>query len=430
MREGGRIAAAIEVLDEILGRHRPASEALKDWGKAHRFAGAGDRHAIGTLVYDVLRRKNSLAHRMGEASPRAYVLAALHDVWKRSTDAIARAVEEEHGPGALTAQERSALAAAGTSAAPAHVAGDYPEWLAPSFARAFGGQAAEEGRALAERAPVDLRANILKADRPRVLKALEKFNAVAGPLSPWCVRIEPSGPDRRSPHVEAEPAHGKGWFEVQDAASQVAALMSGAKAGEQVADICAGAGGKTLALAALMGNKGQVHAYDSDRHRLRPIFERLARAGARNVQVLGADEGARLGHLEGKIDCVVIDAPCSGSGAWRRNPDSKWRLTEKQLRQRIADQKAVLERGAGLVKPGGRLLYITCSVLPEENDDQVQAFLAAHPEFAAVSYREQWRTAIGTEPPASAREAADTLLLTPRRHATDGFFIAVIRRQP
>ncbi|MGE3871541.1 MAG: MFS transporter, partial [Parvibaculaceae bacterium] len=221
MREGGRIAAAIEVLDEILGRHRPASEALKDWGKAHRFAGAGDRHAIGTLVYDVLRRKNSLAHRMGEASSRAYVLAALHDVWKRSTDAIARAVEEEHGPGALTAQERSALAAAGTSAAPAHVAGDYPEWLAPSFARAFGGQAAEEGRALAERAPVDLRANILKADRPRVLKALEKFNAVAGPLSPWCVRIEPSGPDRRSPHVEAEPAHGKGWFEVQDAASHV-----------------------------------------------------------------------------------------------------------------------------------------------------------------------------------------------------------------
>lgn len=428
MREGGRISAAIEVLEEIAGRHRPASEALKDWGRAHRFAGAGDRHAIGTLVYDVLRRKNSLAHRMGGDTSRAIVLGALRDVWKRSPDEIARAFEGEHGPGALTELETAALGREPPGAAPAHVAGDYPEWLGPSLARAFGDAAADEGRALAERAPVDLRANILKAARPRVLKALEKFNAVAGPLSPWCVRLNPPGPDKRSPHVEAEPAHGKGWFEVQDAGSQVATLMSGAKASEQIADICAGAGGKTLALAALMGNKGQIHAYDQDKHRLRPIFERLQRAGARNVQVLGADEGVRLDILKGKIDCVVIDAPCSGSGAWRRNPDSKWRLTEKQLAQRIADQKAVLERGAELVKPGGRLLYITCSVLPEENDDQVQAFLQAHPDFSLIPYREQWTKAIGTEPPRSAGMAKDTLLLTPHTHATDGFFIALMRK--
>jgi 16S rRNA (cytosine967-C5)-methyltransferase len=428
MREGGRIAAAIEVLDDIAGRHRPASEALKDWGRAHRFAGAGDRHAIGTLVYDVLRKKNSLAFHMGEANSRALVLGALRDVWKRSPDEIARAFEGEHGPGALTEKETQALQREPAGDAPAHIAGDYPEWLAPSFVRAFGDAAAVEGRALAERAPVDLRANILKADRPRVLKALEKFNAVAGPLSPWCVRITAPGPDKRSPHVEAEPAHGKGWFEVHDAGSQVAALMSGAKAGEQIADICAGAGGKTLALAAMMANKGQIHAYDSDKHRLRPIFERLQRAGARNVQVLGADESVRLDQLKGKIDCVVIDAPCSGSGAWRRNPDSKWRLTERQLGQRIADQKAVLERGAELVKPGGRLNYITCSVLPEENDDQVEAFLAAHPDFSLIPYRDQWTKAIGTAPPSSAGTGKDTLLLTPRVHATDGFFIALMRK--
>jgi 16S rRNA (cytosine967-C5)-methyltransferase len=430
MREGGRIAAAIEVLDEIFARHRPASEALKDWGKAHRFAGAGDRHAIGTLVYDVLRRKNSLSASMGAASSRALVLAALREIWQRSPDDIARAVEEEHGPGALTQDELLALASeSGTEEMPAHVAGDFPEWLKDSFARAFGERAAEEGRALAERAPVDLRVNLLKCDRPRVLKALEKFDAVAGPLSPWCVRLETQASGKRHPHVEAEPAHGKGWFEVQDAASQVAALMSGAKAGEQVADICAGSGGKTLALAALMANKGQIHAYDADKHRLRPIFERLQRAGARNVQVLGADEGARLDQLTEKIDCVFIDAPCSGSGAWRRNPDSKWRLTERQLEQRLADQKAVLERGACLVKPGGRLLYITCSVLPEENDDQVDAFLAGHPEFATISYRDQWRQAIGTEPPSSAGHAKDTLLLTPKRHSTDGFFISALRKK-
>lgn len=429
MREGGRISAAIEVLEEIAGRHRPAAEALKDWGKAHRFAGAGDRHAIGTLVYDVLRRRNSLARRMGSDAARALVLGALHDIWKRSPDDIGRAAAEEHGPGALTDDELSILAREAAGEAPAHVTGDYPQWLSASFDRAFGARAAEEGRALAERAPVDLRANILKSDRSKLLKALEKFNAAAGPLSPWCVRIASSGPDKRNPHVEAEPAHGKGWFEVQDAASQVAALMSGAKAGEQVADICAGAGGKTLALAALMGNKGQVHAYDSDKHRLRPIFERLQRAGARNVQVLGSDESARLDGLKGKVDCVLVDAPCSGSGAWRRNPDSKWRLTEKQLETRLADQQAVLARGAPLVKPGGRMLYITCSVLPEENDDQVAAFLAAHQDFELVPYRAQWRQAIGTEPPASAGSSADTLLLTPHSHATDGFFMALLKKK-
>ena len=428
MRMAGRVAAAIEVLNEVFTQHRPASEALKDWGKAHRFAGAGDRHAIGTLTYDVLRRRNSIGERMGADTPRALVLGALHEIWKRSPADIARAVTEEHGPGALTGEEQAALAREVSPAAEAHIAGDYPEWLSASFARAFGERAAEEGRALAERAPVDLRANILKSDRPRVLKALEKFNAVAGPLSPWCVRIAAPGPDRRNPHVEVEPAHGKGWFEVQDAASQVAALLSGAKPGEQVADICAGAGGKTLALAALMGNKGQIHAYDQDKHRLRPIFERLQRAGARNVQVLGADEGVRLDTLKGKIDCVVIDAPCSGSGAWRRNPDSKWRLTEKQLTQRIADQKAVLERGASLVKPGGRLIYITCSVLPEENDDQVEAFLNAYTGFESIRFSDQWRSAIGTEPPASAGKGRDSLLLTPLDHQTDGFFVAPLRR--
>ncbi|WP_119389180.1 RsmB/NOP family class I SAM-dependent RNA methyltransferase [Taklimakanibacter lacteus] len=429
MREGGRGAAAIEVLAEIFGRHRPASEALKDWGRAHRFAGAGDRHAIGTLVYDVLRRKSSLAHRMGADAPRALVLAALGEIWKRSPEEIAHAFAEEHGPGALTGDETQALTRETSADAPAHIAGDYPDWLSSSFARAFGEMAAQQGRALAERAPIDLRANILKADRPKVLKALEKFNAVAGPLSPWCVRLAAPGPDKRNPHVEAEPAHGKGWYEVQDAASQVAALLSGARPGEQVADICAGAGGKTLALAALMGNKGQIHAYDQDKHRLRPIFERLTRAGARNVQVIGSDEGARLDTIRGKVDCVVIDAPCSGSGAWRRNPDSKWRLTEKQLGTRMADQRAVLARGAALVKPGGRLIYITCSVLPQENDDQIEAFLSAHSGFESIPLSGQWRSAIGTEPPASAGAGRDTLLLTPLSHQTDGFFIAPLRKQ-
>ena len=428
MRLGGRIAAAIEIVADIADHHRPASEALKDWGKAHRFAGSGDRSAIGTLVYDVLRRKSSLAARMDNDTPRALVLAALRHVWARSLDDIAASVEEEHGPGTLTSSEREALLRGnGLPDWPDHVKGDYPAWLAPSFTRIFGLTAAEEGRALAARAPIDLRVNTLKTDRAKLLKALSKFGASEGPLSPWCVRIAAPGPDQRSPHVEAEPAHGKGWFEVQDAGSQVAALLSAAKAGEQVADICAGAGGKTLALAAMMQNKGQIHAHDADRHRLRPIFERLQRAGARNVQVIGADEDKRLAALAGKLDCVFIDAPCSGSGAWRRNPDSKWRLTEKQLQQRLADQRSVLDEGAKLVRPGGRVVYVTCSVLPEENGDQVASFLERQQGFVIRPYKEQWLAAIGTPPPASADDE-NNLLLTPARHATDGFFVSVMTR--
>ncbi|HUE45541.1 MAG TPA: RsmB/NOP family class I SAM-dependent RNA methyltransferase, partial [Aestuariivirgaceae bacterium] len=235
--------------------------------------------------------------------------------------------------------------------------------------------------------------------------------------------------DGRNANVEAEPAHARGWFEVQDAGSQVAALMTAAQPGQQVVDVCAGAGGKTLALAAQMANKGQIHAYDADRHRLRPIFERLKRAGARNVQVIPADEPQRLEGLERGADVVLVDAPCSGSGSWRRRPDAKWRLTPEALERRVAEQTEALERGAGLVKPSGRLVYVTCSVLPEENADQVAGFLARHPDFAVVPFAEVWRAAIASEPPPSADGSDQTLLLTPARHDTDGFFVAVLARR-
>jgi 16S rRNA (cytosine967-C5)-methyltransferase len=194
-----------------------------------------------------------------------------------------------------------------------------------------------------------------------------------------------------------------------------------------VADICAGAGGKTLALAALMQNEGRLLAHDLDRFRLRPIFERLTRAGVTNCEVISAQDKGKL-DAAGPFDCVVIDAPCSGSGSWRRKPDAKWRLTRKQLDQRIKDQDSVLEKGYALARPGGTILYITCSVLPEENTDQVAAFLARHPVLRIVPYREQWRNTIGGDAPDSADGSPDTLLLTPARHDTDGFFVAVMRK--
>jgi 16S rRNA (cytosine967-C5)-methyltransferase len=428
MRWGGRIAAAIEILEEIFQHHRPASDALADWGRRHRFAGSKDRHAIGTLVFDSLRKRNSIAFGFSDSTARALVLGTVSLVWEKPLPELESWAQEPHGPGALTSDELSRFADTARRDAPAWIEGDFPEWLQPSFERAFGADAARQGAGLAERAPVDLRVNVLKADRPKVLSALSRYGVSPGPLSPWCVRIAPPGPEARNPAVEAEPAHGRGWYEVQDAGSQAAALMTAAKPGEQVADVCAGAGGKTLAIAALMANKGQLYAHDADRNRLRPIFDRLKRAGIRNVQVIGADETGKLAGLRGLMDCVLVDAPCSGSGSWRRKPDAKWRLTARQLSIRVSEQAAVLESATDLVKPGGRLVYVTCSVLPDENGDQVERFLSAHPDFSVVPYREQWLAAIGTPPPFSADGSDKTLLLTPANHASDGFFIAVLRR--
>ncbi len=421
MRLPGRVAAAIEILTDILQRHRPASEALKDWGKAHRFAGSGDRHAIGTLVYDALRRKSSVALAAGSDQPRGLALGALRLVWGKSTDEISEICGEQYGPGKLGAEE---IAALNRDALPAF---DIPSWLQPSFERVFGERAREEVQALSSRAPIDLRANTLRATRAQVLEALRKHGAVEGPLSPLAVRIAAPGPDQKHINVEAEPAHGMGWYEVQDAASQVAALMSGVIAGEKVADFCAGAGGKTLALAAMMQNSGTLVAHDRDKRRLRPIFERLTRAGASCVSVVGADESAKLEQF-GPYDCVLVDAPCSGSGSWRRKPDAKWKFSPKQLDLRIKEQRDVLARGANLVRTGGRLVYITCSVLAEENTDQVAAFLKTHTDFSPVHFAEQWRKVMATDPPQSADGGTTALLLTPLQHGTDGFFVAVMMK--
>jgi 16S rRNA (cytosine967-C5)-methyltransferase len=196
----------------------------------------------------------------------------------------------------------------------------------------------------------------------------------------------------------------------------------------QVLDLCAGAGGKTLALAAGMQNTGQIYAYDRAKVQLRPIFERLKRAGVRNAQVLRAGDEEALLALGPRFDVVLVDAPCTGSGVWRRRPDAKWRLKPQNLVERQEEQRSVLELASRMVKEGGRLAYVTCSVLPEENSDQVARFLGAHADFAVEGFGDRWRELVGGELPLSADGRADTLLLTPHSHGTDGFFIAVLRR--
>jgi 16S rRNA (cytosine967-C5)-methyltransferase len=431
MRPGAQIRAAIEVLNEVLGRHRPAAEALADWGRSHRFAGSGDRSAIGNVVFDALRRRRSLAAQMGDDTPRALALAAAPEALglpPAEVIAVAADPTSPHSVGDLSEDERTALTHPLTADAPVAVLGDFPDWLLPSFERAFGPAAAAEGAALARRAPIDLRVNTLKADRARVMKALSRHAPAETPMSPIGVRLAPPAGSRRPPNVEAEVAHGRGWYEVQDEGSQIAALMAGAGPRQQVLDICAGAGGKTLAFAAVMQNTGQVYAYDDDAQRLRPIIERLKRAGARNVQVLPAGSREALAALGARFDLVFIDAPCSGTGAWRRRPDAKWRLKPANVEQRTLEQREILEIASQLTKPGGRLVYVTCSVLPEENEDQAAWFATNHSAFQVLPWRPLWESGVGVEPPAWGRSDDHGLLLTPARHGTDGFFIAAFER--
>jgi 16S rRNA (cytosine967-C5)-methyltransferase len=310
------------------------------------------------------------------------------------------------------------------------VRADVPEWLWPAFTAVFGDRAVAEGQALSRRAPTDLRVNTLKAARDKVQRSLASFGAVPTPFTPTGLRIAAPVGTERIPNLQAEAAFQAGWFEVQDEGSQVAATLAGAGPRQQVLDICAGAGGKTLALAAAMQNTGQIYAYDDDRMRLKPIFERLKRAGARNVQTFRPRDVAGLTGLGARFDLVLVDAPCTGTGVWRRRPEAKWRLRPHSLESRVKEQREVLALAAPLVKPGGRLAYVTCSLLPQENAGAVAWLREAHPDFCVMPFGEAWRTALGAEPPGSADGRGDTLLLTPASHATDGFFVAVLRRLP
>jgi len=426
-----RISAAIEVLSDIEARRRPAPDALKDWGLSHRFAGSGDRAAIAGLVYDALRRRASSAFVMGDAVPRAVMLGMLRLERDLDVDAIAGLFDgSRFAPPPLNENESARLGAASLENAPPHIAGDYPEWLDPSFAAVFGEARAEEGAALAARAPLDLRVNLLKSDREAAKAELSEYAPEETSWSPWGLSIAVP-PGAKSPAVQADPAFLKGHIEIQDEGSQLAALLSGAAPGEQVVDLCAGAGGKTLALAAMMQNKGQIYATDNDKRRLAPIHARLERAGARDVQVRtprGAEE--ILHDLNGKIDLVLIDAPCTGTGSWRRNPDAKWRLRPGALEQREKDQVAVLDRAVPLVKSGGRIAYVTCSVLEEENGGRIRDFLARHGEFS-VEKPEAVAQALGERGYLFGKAALLTdigLLMTPRRTGTDGFFVSILRR--
>ncbi|MGB3456095.1 MAG: RsmB/NOP family class I SAM-dependent RNA methyltransferase [Litorimonas sp.] len=422
MRLGGRIAAAEEVLQDILSRRTPVGMALRDWAKAHRFAGSKDRAAIGNIVHDALRRRSSFAYRMDDDSPRALAFAAT--VWGCGVPVSQLDFgDDRHAPTGLSETERQRLGGSiDLDGAPEWVRADVPEWLWPAFQNNFTEEAVSEGQALAQRPPLDMRVNTLKAARAEI-----ESDAMPTPLSPIGLRHAPVDGFGRHPDVQSTADYQRGRIEIQDEGSQVVSLLCAAQPGDQVLDFCAGGGGKSLALAADMNNEGRLYAYDIDKRRLAPTWQRADRAGSSIVDVI-APPAERLPELTGKMDRVLIDAPCTGVGTWRRKPDAKWRLTENALERRRAEQVTVLDQGSAFVKPGGFLFYVTCSMLAEENEAQVYAFLERNDGFSLLSAGEVFEERFGVNGPKPWSEDGLTLTMTPASTGTDGFFFAVMER--
>ncbi len=422
MTPSARLQAAIKILSELEATALPADRFLRDWFRARRYAGSKDRAAIAERVYTVFRHRVSFAWRMGDETPRALVISGLLAEGKTADEITALFGDGPYAPPPLTDDERAAVARVPV-VPPLHVQGEYPEWLEPELKRAFGDHLLDEMQAMLARAPVDLRVNTLKADRNEVLNGLRSlgFKAEPAPYAPHGIRV-PSAEGLSALH--RSPLFEDGAFEFQDEASQIATVLCSTLPGQRVLDLAAGAGGKSLALAADMQNKGEILAFDDSPQRLKPLAERAQRAGATNITVAEKRGGPLWGN--GKFDVVLVDAPCSGSGTWRRSPELKWRLTPERLDGFIAIQTRLLDEGAAYVRDGGRLVSATCSVLPAEGEDRIDAFLKAAPDFTSIDAASVWRDVTRAEPPPGMGKYFHA---SPRQTGSDGFFVCVLEKQ-
>ncbi|MGC9953581.1 MAG: RsmB/NOP family class I SAM-dependent RNA methyltransferase [Rhizomicrobium sp.] len=417
MTPSARLQAVIDILQGLEATAQPADRFLRDWFRARRYAGSKDRAAISERAYAILRHRSSFAWRMGSGDARALVIASLL-AEGLSANAIADLFDGKgYGAAALSQDERRALSSPPQGEPPLCVRGEFPPFLEAELVRAFGPALLDEMTAMQARAPVDLRVNILKASRETVLEALraDGFAVEPTPFAPHGLRFPPG---EGSAKLGAMPLFAKGAFEFQDEAAQIAALLCAAKPGMRVLDLAAGAGGKSLALAALMRNMGEIVAHDTNPGRLRALAPRAARAGATIVHPWPE-------RPLGAFDVVLIDSPCSGTGTWRRQPELRWRTTPDGLQALTGLQDELLEQGAALVAAGGRLVYATCSILPGENEDRVARFLSRHAGFAVLSASAVWLEATGTTPPPGMDRFFKA---TPLQTGTDGFFTAVLQR--
>ena len=411
--------AVLEALEQILPFTAPADVCLSRMFRENKRLGARDRTAIAETVFAVLRNLPKLKWVAGEdAGGRLWTLALHAAVEKRNMKELQTTYRDNH---LEVAQKWKAL---DWSTAPLWVRANLTQWIVEALQAE--GRSDEEiittGNALAHNAPLDIRANALKTKREPLLEQLktEGFPAEATPFSPWGIRLI------GKPNLSRHPLFLAGHFEVQDEGSQLLALLTGARRGQMVTDFCAGAGGKTLAIGAVMQSTGRLYAFDISEKRLANLKPRLARSGLSNVQpqLLASEHDQKIKRLVGKMDSVLVDAPCSGLGTLRRNPDLKYRQSARSVNELNLLQQSILNSAARLVKAGGRLVYATCSILIRENQEVVEAFLAAHPDFERLDVREL----LAKEKVEITLEGMD-LQLSPQTHGTDGFYAAVLQRK-
>ena len=439
MHPNALIEACSELVRLTLTFEHPADAVVSRFFRDHRGLGQRERAALAETVYTVLRKKLLFDHMAPSGSgPRERRLAILgyahwQDEEARRTNPHAVHGQREFLRAALTDREQHWLEQC-DAVNPADLLERHrhnlPEWLVQPLKEQLGADFWPLVQALSRSAPLDLRVNVLKEKRPEIQKELAQaaIKSVATPHSPWGLRVE------GKPALAKLPAFVRGAIEVQDEGSQLLALLLDAKRGEMVVDFCAGAGGKTLAIGATMRSTGRLYAFDVAAHRLDALKPRLARSGLSNVHpaAIAHERDERVKRLAGKIDRVLVDAPCSGLGTLRRNPDLKWRQTPKAVEELVAKQTAILASASRLVKAGGRLVYATCSVLPEENERIAEAFAAAHPDFVALNAGEvlEQLKVEGAAGLCSGGESGNLYLrLWPHVHQTDGFFAAVWTRK-
>lgn len=428
MTPAARLAAAMEVLDEIQASPKPADQIASLYFKSRRYIGSKDRRAVSETVWRVMRTKARIDWWLEAldfpADARARVLADLVFQGGKPEPELFQGAHAARPP---SGEERRMMEALrGKSpfhhAMPAWVKGEFPEWLTPRLSELWGERMPAEVGAMRDEAPLDLRVNTLKATRDEAFVALkkERVNSTPTEISPIGLRLA-----NRVALVQLQ-AWRDGLVEVQDEGSQLVALIADARPGMAVVDYCAGAGGKTLALAAAMNNTGRLVACDVAEWRVDKAQARLRRAGVHNVtrRVIDGESDKWIKRSAGSYDRVLVDAPCSGTGTWRRNPDAKWQLTEETVQELVVRQQAILTSAARLVKPGGRLIYATCSILSEENEDQVERFLASHPDYKVLPVPGLWGELVGTACPVTG----PYLRLSPYGHGTDGFFAAVLEK--
>lgn len=426
MQYPAQIQTAIEVTDEIGRRDTPADRIMAGFFKTRRHVGSSDKAVIADVVYEVQRWRGlyvwMLDEKGFEETPRGLVLAHLTRAGVNLDGLKEIFTGQYHAPAALNDDERKLvlrLKDVDPARAPAWARYSCQPWLVDEFKRSFGEEAyAAELIGMNVRAHTDIRVNTLKTTREALKAGLEAtgLNPTLTPHSPLGLRFEGRKPLYMHDLFKA------GHFEVQDEAAQLVAMLMSDKPGAWVVDFCAGGGGKTLALAALMKNKGRLEALDINAHRLEEVRPRLIRAGVHNCRttLLKSEHDNWIKRHTGQIETVLVDAPCSGSGTWRRNPDAKWRLTPSRLQELTEIQASILASAAHLVKPGGRMVYATCSLLKVENDDQIAAFLAKHPDFSLLPIEEAW---------AASPFKGNSLQVTPAQHGCDGFYAAVLQRR-